>query len=241
MVSKRRKAQPTPAVVLQRTASEISAKPKSKAAAPPASKIKSAEIIHSSDESDVDADGEVASSPPAQAQRSPSPIHHQQTEDEFDDAEGESDDDGGLEIEIPDACPPRRGKGALAALGLGSNLGVGAFSRSPSNGPISLANSVNGSPNHRSLASRNRNTQDVIDFGDSGEEDAEGEEDDEEDYHNRDVDPINIGPPARQGTTGQDRKASTVGGAMEDDEDDLEKMMMEGLAGGDSSEESEEE
>ncbi|KAF2848381.1 hypothetical protein T440DRAFT_491266 [Plenodomus tracheiphilus IPT5] len=240
--SKTKKAQPTPAVVLQRTATSDAPKSKSKAAAAPASKIKSKEIIDSSDESDNDADGEIISSPP---RRSPSPARHRHRSSSPSDAEGESDDDGGLlEIEVPDAQPPRRGHGALKSLGLGQNLGVGGLTRSPSTGPRSLlsaTNSAQGSPNPQSLSSRaNRNMQDEIDFGDL--EDAEGEdEDEEEEGYDRDVDPMDLGPPARQGTVAQDRKASTVGGAAEDDEDDLEKMMLEGLAGGDSSEESEEE
>ncbi|KAL6704997.1 hypothetical protein ACN47E_007400 [Coniothyrium glycines] len=243
MVSKPKKAQPPPAVRLQRKATETNTKAKSKAAAPPASRIKSAEMVHSSDESDVDADGEVMTSPPAPAHRSPSPPPRQQSVDDDDeDAEGESDD-GGLEIEVPDEKPARRGKGALAGLGLGRNLGAG-FTRSPSNGPISLVsatNSVQGSPNPRSLNSRqNMRDDDEIDFGDLGADDAEGEDD--EDYHDKDVDDIDIGPPARQNATNHDRKPSMPAvAAADDDEDDLEKMMMEGLAGGDSSEESEEE
>ena len=99
-----------------------------------------------------------------------------------------------------------------------------------------------GSPNPR----RNRNAQDEIDFGDLGGDDAEGEDDDDDDYNNRDIEPMDIGPPARQETTGHDRKPSDVGEVAaadddDDDEDDLEALMMRGLEGGDSSEESEEE
>ncbi|KAI8930902.1 hypothetical protein NX059_011917 [Plenodomus lindquistii] len=240
LVSKPKKTQPPPAVVLQRKATSDTKKSTPKAAAPPASKIKSKEVISSSDESDNDADGEVASSP---VHRSPSPPRHQHNHHRRSsspsDAEGESEDDGGLlEIEVPDADAPRRG--ALKSLGLGQNLGVGG--RSPSTGPRSLlsaTNSVQGSPNPQSLSSRARgNVAQEIDFGDL--DDAEGEEDDEEEG-DEDVEAMDIGPPARQGTAAQDRKQSTVGGAVEDDEDDLEKMMLEGLAGGDSSEESEEE
>ncbi|KAI4910652.1 hypothetical protein J4E90_006907 [Alternaria incomplexa] len=233
---KPKKTQATPAVRLQRTATDTTPKPKAKPAAPPASRIKSSEVIHSSDESD----GEAASSP-----AHPSPPrqqhqqHHESDDDDDDDAEGESDDDGGLEIEVPDARPPRHNKGAMASLG--SNLNAG-YLRSPSNGPISLASAANsdgeGSPNPR----RNRNAQDEIDFGDLGGDDAEGEDDDEDDY-NRDIEPMDIGPPARQETAGHDRKSSMAGeaAAADDDEDDLEELMRRGLMGGDSSEESEEE
>ncbi|CAG5155694.1 uncharacterized protein ALTATR162_LOCUS3788 [Alternaria atra] len=234
---KPKKAQAAPAVRLQRPATDTTSKPKAKPTAPPASKIKSSEVIHSSDESD----GEVASSP---ARPSPPPEQRQQHHDGEDDAEGESDDDSGLEIEVPDARPPRRNNGALASLGLGQSLGAG-YLRSPSNGPISLASAANsdveGSPNPHT---RNRNAQEEIDFGDLGGDDAEGEDDDEDDYNNRDIEPMDIGPPARQETTGHDRKSSMAGEvatADDDDEDDLEALMMRGLEGGDSSEESEEE
>jgi hypothetical protein len=224
---KPKKTQPTPTVRLQRTATADSApKSKSRATAPPASKIKSSEVVHSSDESDGGA-------------ASPPPIQSQQYHDSNEDAEGESDDDGGLEIEVPDARPPRRGKGALASLGLGQNIGTG-YLRSPSNGPISLASAANsdveGSPNPHA---RNRNTQE-IDFGDVGGEDAEGEDDDEEYGNDGDVEHMDIGPP-RQETGGHERKSSIGGEAAEDDEDDLEALMRRGLEGGDSSEESEEE
>jgi hypothetical protein len=184
-------------------------------------------------------------SPAEPSHRSPSPVPQRHSDNDDEDAEGESDDDGGLEIEVPDARPPRRGHGALVSLGLGSNLGVGGSMRSPSNGPISLAsatNSAHGSPNLNALGSRrNAHARDEIDFDeDMDDEDAEGEEEEEEDYNNRDVDDLVLGPPARQGTSGHDRKTSTVGAAGDDDEDDLEKLMMEGFAG-DSSEESEEE
>ena len=254
-----KKAQPPPSIHLERRASErpaadAASKAKGKAAGPPASKIKSAEIIHSSDESDVDAEGEAepVSSPPRQTQRSPSPRYHPASDQEDEDAEGESDDDGGLEIEVPDARPPRpRNGGALASLGLGQNIGVGRGFRSPSNGPISLASATNsnqGSPNpHTFTPRKSRAQQEEIDFGDLGgvAEDAEGEEDDEDDggVQMEDADPdveaMDIGPPARQGTSGHDRKPSMA--AEEDEEDPLYQEMMAGLAGGDSSEESEEE
>ncbi|KAF1836558.1 UPF0157-domain-containing protein [Decorospora gaudefroyi] len=222
MVSKPKKPQPTPAVRLQRTPTDTP-KPKTRAAAPPASRIKSSEIVHSSDESDSE-----AVSPPARP--SPPPEQRQQHHDDDDadeDAEGDSDD-GGLEIEVPDARPPQRNKGTL-----GPNLGT-AYLRSPSNGPISLASAANsdveGSPNPP-----RPNTQDEIDFGDLGGEDAEGEDDDED--YNQDIEPMDIGPPAQQATAGHDRKSSMAGDAAEDDEDDLEELMRRGLEGGDSSEE----
>lgn len=257
MVSKPKRAQPTPAVRLQRTATGTTPKPKAKAAAAaPSSKIKSAEIIHSSDESDQDADGEVDSSPPAPAHQSPTPSQGERLDDDNnddnedddgEDAEDESQEGGsggGLEIIDPDDRPVRRGKGALAGLGLGQNIGAG-FLRSPSNGPISLAsaaNSVVGSPNPQNLASRRHvEEEEEIDFGELGAEDAEDEEDEDE-SHDKDIEDMHTGPPVRQ-STGQDRKPSmpAVATVADDDEDDLEKMMMEGLAGGDSSEESEEE
>lgn len=105
------------------------------------------------------------------------------------DSEAESDpDDAALTIEFPDAHPPRgqgRRGGALASLGLGQNLGLGGYLKSPSNGPISLqsaANSVSGSPDSRAITpaqlrqqnlSQNRGKDadeddGVIDFGDFG-------------------------------------------------------------------------
>lgn len=237
MLSKPTKSQATPAVRLERRATDVAPKAKG----PPASKIKSKEIVDSSDDSDMDTGGQVASSPPAPPRRSPSPLQRQPSDDEDDDAEGESDDEGVLEIEVPDARPSRRGNGALASLGLGQNLGVG-YLKSPSNGPISLASATSsaaGSPNPHHFAShQNRTTtQDEIDFGDL----AGDPEDEEEDFDDRDVEPVDIGPPARATTGGHERKPSMPGVALDDDEDDLEKMMMEGLARGDSSEESEEE
>lgn len=247
-----KKAQPPPSINLERRASErpvpdAAPKPRAKPPGPPASKIKSAELVHSSDESDADAEGEAEpiSSPPRQAQRSPSP-RYQPVSDE--DADGDSDSDGGvLEIEVPDARssrPRNNGGGALKSLGYGQNLGVSGGFRSPSNGPISLAsatNSAQGSPNPHSF---NRAEDDnVIDFGEleSEEEDDdgdgeleidEGEQDGDGDV---DVDEMDIGPPAR--------KASIAAPAPqeEEEEDPLYQEMMAGLADGDSSEESEEE
>ena len=243
---KPKKAQPTPSVRLQRTATDPAPKPKpkpkSKATEPPASKIKSAEIIHSSDESD----GEVASSPaqPSPPPQQPSQQHHEEDEDD-DDAEGESDDDGGLEIDIPDARPPRRNNGALGSLAPDHGIGGGRF-RASSNGPISLASAVNSdSELSPILHARNRHTEEEIDFGDLGGDDAEGEDDDEDDYHDRDTEPMDVGPPAPHDTAGHDRKSSMAVDvpvpAADDDEDDLEELMRRGLEGGDRSEESEEE
>ncbi|KAF1917653.1 hypothetical protein BDU57DRAFT_586315 [Ampelomyces quisqualis] len=262
-----KKAQPPPAIHLERRASErpsqaAAPKPKARPAAPPSSKIKSAELVHSSDESDADAEGEAesVSSPPPQTRRSPSPQYHAASEPEDEDAEGESDDEGGLlEIEVPDARPSRPQQ-SLKALGLGQSLGMGRGFKSPSQGPISLesaTNSAHGSPNPATFTPRkNRTLQDmnVIDFDDDGgEEDAEGEDDDNDDNDageleidegDRDVDVIDIGPPARHG---HDRKPSMGdGGAApaeedEEEEDPLYQEMMAGLAGDNSSEESEEE
>jgi hypothetical protein len=265
-----KKAQPRPSINLERRASERPSqddapKPKARAAGPPSSKIKSAELVHSSDESDADAEGEAepVSSPPRQTRRSPSPQYHAASGQEDEDAEGESDDDGGLlEIEVPDARPSRPQK-SLQALGLGQSLGVGRGFKSPSQGPISLesaANSNHGSPNPATFTPRkNRTLQDlsVIDFDDDdgGEEDAEGVDDDDEDNDggeleidegDRDVDVIDIGPPARQG---HDQKPSMGGNGAPlaeeeeevEEEDPLYQEMMAGLAGDNSSEESEEE
>jgi len=246
-----KKAQPTPSIHLERRASERPApdaapKPRGKAAGPPASKIKSAEIVHSSDDSDIDAEGEAepVSSPPRKSRRSPSP-RYLDLEDE--DAEGESDDGGDLEIEVPDARPSRpRNGGALASLGLGSNLGMGGGFRSPSNGPISLASATNsnqGTPNAHAYKGREN---DVIDFGELGgveeedDDDVDVEMEDADGDADHDVDEMDIGPPARQSTSGHDPKASMA--APEEDEDDpLYAEMMAGLADGNSSEESEEE
>jgi len=271
LVSKPKKTPPRPAAARPpRAATDLpkaKAKAKTKTAAPPASKMLSAEVIHSSDESDDDTQPNHVSPPPTHVRPSPSRAHQQQRDDNSnDDAQGESDDHGGLEIEVPDAHPPRRGNGALKTRGIGPSLGVGAFARSPSNGPISLlsaASSAHASPNPQSLTSRtNHHAQDEIDFGnlddaegeaenepeeeeeEEGEGEGEGEGEDEEQEGNDygSIEPMDSGPPARQGTiTGHERKSSGLGGAVDDDEDDLEKMMMEGLAGGDSSEESEEE
>ncbi|KAF2832448.1 hypothetical protein CC86DRAFT_442682 [Ophiobolus disseminans] len=255
-----KKAQPTPSIHLERRASErpavdAASKPKGKAAGTTTTKIiKSAEIIYSSDDSDVDAEGEAEPVSSPARPRSPSPRYLAASDQEDEDAEGESDDDGGLEIEVPDAPSRARNGGALKSLGLGQNLGVGGGFRSPSNGPISLASATNsnqGSPNpHTFTARKNRTQQDdsVIDFGDLGgdAEDAEGEDDDDDDGDvdmvdaDPDVDVMDIGPPARQGTSGHERRAS-MAASDEDEEDPLYQEMMAGLAGGDSSEESEEE
>ena len=227
-----------PTINLERRATEHEVpKKQSKPNAPanPGSKVKSAEFVHDSSDSDVDAEGEVDSSAPSphhkQSRRSPSPGRRQ--DDDMSDAEGDDDDDeedvgyGGLEIEVPDARPSARNTSHLS---VGGARGV----HSPSNRPISLAsaaNSVENTPRRGAAA-------DEIDFGDLGGED---EEDDE------DVERMDIGPPARQDSRKSVSGPATGGGAAapggaEVDEDDLLYMeMMEGLAGGDSSEESEEE
>lgn len=251
---KAKKTQPTPSVRLQRVATEPKPKAKGKASEPAASKIKSAEIIHSSDESD----GEVASSParpsppppqrqPPQQQQQQQEQHHSSSDDD-DDVEGESDDDGGLEIDIPDAHPPRRNNNGLAP---NHGLGGGRFRPSANGGPISLESAVNSDAElSPMLHARNRNHQaeEEIDFGDLGGDDAEGEDDDDEDEdHDGDIEPMDIGPPVRHDAGGQhDRKGSVAVDipipVADDDEDDLEELMRKGLLeGGDSSEESEEE
>lgn len=253
-----KKAPVAPAVKLDRRATDkagpsAAPKAKGKAAQPTASKIKSAEIVHSSDDSDLDAEGETepVSTPPRRSRRSPSPPSMQAYDHDDDDAEGESDD-GGLEIEVPDARPSRpRTGGALVSVGFGQNFGVSRGYKSPSNGPISLASaasSVQGSPVPQHRGSNRKGTvqnDTVIDFGDLGD-DAEEEDDDdggELEIEDPDVeDDIDIGPPARQNTAGHDRKPSNATAlADEDEEDPLYQEMMAGLAGGDSSEESEEE
>jgi hypothetical protein len=235
-----RKPAPAPTVRLDRRVTDRAAdtpKAKTKASQPPASKIKSSEIVHSSDDSDME-HGDKASSHSPVRRRTPTPPHHSHhASNSDDDGEVDNDSDGALEIEVPDARPPR----PRNALGLGQNLGSG-FLKSPSAGPRSLAsaaNSVDGSP----APGRNRHMADdgVIDFGElGGDDDEEGDYGDVEmeDDGDVDVEPMNIGPPARQDS----RKVSTGGGAADEDEDDpLYKEMMEGLAEGDSSEESEEE
>jgi hypothetical protein len=220
------KSQIPPTVRLDRRAStkvETAKEAKKTDAKPaPAAKIKSAELVHSSDDSDLDADGSPAS---------PSPPPQRYLDDESD-----SDDDvgggGGLEIEVPDARPGKP-RTALASLGLGQGLGLGGgglrhLSPDPARGPISLAsaaNSVEGTPNRFNQDADDGETFDFGDIGGDSDEDAEAEDD--------------IGPPV---TSMASRKMSVGGMAVEEDEDDpLYKEMMEGLAGGDSSEESEEE
>ncbi|KAF2020134.1 hypothetical protein BU24DRAFT_133886 [Aaosphaeria arxii CBS 175.79] len=191
-----KKTQPPPKVVLERKATATS-KPESKPAAsaarkpagrkggqPASSKIKSAELVHSSDDSDLDADGEDMASPPpprhSPVAPSPEPVHSHHSDRYEDDEEDDEDDDmgggGGLEIEVPDERPSKP-RYALASLGLGQTLGLGGLGhlKSPSNGPISLAsvaNSVEGSPNPSFTPRKNiRNKaidDDVIDFGDLG-------------------------------------------------------------------------
>ena len=222
-----------PTINLERRASErpVPKEENSKPAqAGSSSKIKSSEFIQESDDSDVDAQGELDSSAPSpkpNPRRSPSPGHRS---DDSSDAEGveqddhDDDDDGGLEIEVPDARPNiHRNNSHL-------NPSSGARTlRSPSNGPISLASaatSVAGTPRRGAQAEE-------IDFGDlGGDEDAEGEDEDED----VDVERMDIGPPARQ-----DSRKSVSGAAEVDEDDPLYMEMMEGLAGGESSEESEEE
>ncbi|KAF2643639.1 hypothetical protein P280DRAFT_213791 [Massarina eburnea CBS 473.64] len=220
------------------------AKPAKKAAAqPPASKIKSAEIVHSSDESDEDADGEPEHEPepvpsPQPVHRSPSPPSQSQhqsyepasDEDEDDEMEDADDTRGGLDLEIEFEIPDERP--AKPKQTLRPNLG---YLASPANGPISLASaasSVEGTPRRNRTMDALENDDGVIDFGDMGgsdDDDADGEVDD------HDVVPMDLGPPA------QTREIEEDADAEMEEEDPLYKEMMEGLAGGDSSEESEEE
>lgn len=144
------------------------------AAAQASSKIKSAEIVHSSDdESDMEDDSAPApahrepspadSPPPLASQRSPSPPtqsqdHHQiHTYDS--DADGSDEDSdmedshmtlsgGGLEIEFedPDAAPRQSSTTTKARRHPAGRLG---YLNSPANGPMSLASvasSVEGTP-----------------------------------------------------------------------------------------------
>ncbi|KAF2278898.1 uncharacterized protein EI97DRAFT_431142 [Westerdykella ornata] len=240
--------------------SDAKSKRSRKAAASSTGKvIKSAEIVHSSDE---DSDGDDMHLDISTTRRPTSPPHATHDEASDRDAEGFSDDSdmggagggGGLEIEVPDAHPHTRRPNALSSLGLG--LGGLGHLRSPSAGPISLAsaaNSVAGSPRGSQRGAR---ADEVIEFGDIGggggsEEEEEGEEEEEEgerdaegEWEDRDVEPMDLGPPAQGQETASGSVAqatTTTAPPVEEDEDDpLYKEMMEGLAG-DSSEESEEE
>ena len=238
-----------PTVRLERRAT--SPKPSRKPAAPPASKIKSAELVHSSDESDIDADGEPdqVSSPPAR--RSPSPPHRHTSP--------ESDEDE--EMEDVDTSGGRQGRnGALASLGLGQNIGTG-YGNSPGGGPISLsaASSIHGSPDpHVFAPHRAKRQQDdgVIDFGDLGgggaRSDEEEDVDDDGDVEmeeDRDVESYHLGSPAAHTrqvadggiSLGADADGDGEAEEEEEEEDPLLKDMLEGLADGFESEESEEE
>ncbi|KAF2175109.1 hypothetical protein K469DRAFT_702981 [Zopfia rhizophila CBS 207.26] len=248
---------PIPAVKLDRRASTRTTDPKptpapaakSRKSAPKSTKatIKSAEIVHDSDDSDVDAPGSPAPSPPPPTKLSPSkPSYMDNDSEEEDDIAG-----AGLEIEVPDARPAQKPRhSALASLGLGQNLGLG-YLKSPSNGPISLAsaaNSVEGSPDPKAFTPQRKDKEqdeDVIDFGNlGGRGGEESDEDEDEEMEDRDVEPMDLGSPAQVQTSAPMRKMS-VGGPVEDDDDDEDadfmKMMEEQLAGGESSEESEEE
>jgi hypothetical protein len=239
-----------PGIRLERRATQNKNEAKKSTTAPSA-KVKSAEIVHSSDDSDMDAEGEVISpaayqdSSQSQSQSQP---HHTYNEDEDEDEEMEDVDmrsgNGGLIIEDPDASRPRMKNthNALSQLGLGQNIGLGlgrasrglSSMRSPSAGPISLAsaaNSVEGSP-------RTQNTQQdeesVIDFGEirahdsDEEEDEEGgyekdEEEEEQGLDDGDVEPMDIGPPAQQEKDAAGRRVSvSVGEGLVDEDADGE-------------------
>jgi hypothetical protein len=229
-----------PTVRLERRATDN--KTARKPAPPPSSKIKSSEIVHSSDESDADAEPDNAPSSPAR--RSPSPPHRHTSP--------ESDEDEDMEdVGIGASQPSQPRTGALASLGLGQTIGQG-YLNSPTGGPISLASaasSAQGSPDPHKGRTRHHADDGVIDFGDlGGAAGSEDEEDDAEDdvmhdvEEDRDVDSIHLGSPAQRTThDGMEGEADGDGEVDEEEEDPLLKEMMEGLAGGDSSEESEEE
>lgn len=239
------KKKETPTVRLERRAT--SPKPARKPAGPPASKIKSAELVHSSDESDGEAEVEPEQASSPAARRSPSPPRRHTSP--------ESDEDE--EMEDVDTSGPRGRNGALASLGLGQNIGAG-YGNSPGGGPISLsaASSYQGSPDPHVFASnKGKRQQDdgVIDFGDLGgggarsdEEDEDGDVEMEED---RDVESYHLGSPVQQAQHADSRGGISLGADAgadghaeeEEEEDPLLKEMMEGLAGGFESEESEEE
>lgn len=211
------KIKQTPTVRLERRAT--SPKLPRRPAVPPSSKIKSAEIVHSSDESDADEEGEVgnASSPPAQRSPLPAPRHPSPDSNEDGDGDGGGggggDDDGDAndEMEDVDLPPMQRRNGALSSLNHGQSIGMG-YSNSPGEGPISLsaASSIQGSPNpHIFTSSKARRVQDdgVIDFGDLGGGVARSDDDDDDDdaenegymeeEEDRDVDSYHLGSPAQ--------------------------------------------
>ncbi|ORY14039.1 RNA polymerase II transcription elongation factor-domain-containing protein [Clohesyomyces aquaticus] len=314
----KKQTQSAPSVRLDRAASthtKPSTKPATNTRKPaskptnPSSKIKSAEIVHSSSESDADADGESDSpdhpaithalpvSPPTQPTR-----YADDSDSDSSDADADDHDTGLLEIEVPDSHSRPTKPKALSSLGLGQTLGLGGSHLSPArnrNGPISLAsaaNSVEGSPNPgvgafgtprkagagaRQVYQNKDDDEDVIDFGNLGGGAADSEEEEEEEdggyvedrededdadadadadvemedvgggIEDRDVEPMDLGPPAQTNANGHDRKMSLgtaltaalggdADGEEEDEEDPLYKEMMQGLAG-ESSEESEEE
>ncbi|KAF2742377.1 hypothetical protein M011DRAFT_289162 [Sporormia fimetaria CBS 119925] len=274
-----KKAQATPQVRLERRAStypkpeapKASAKKNSKAAAQAASqKYKSAEIVHSSEESDVDVDADAEDlepvyeeittrSPEAQHTGSSFNRHYEDQDEDEDDDDERTPRSSVLEIEDPDTHSRHVRHSTLASLGSNSGLGLSQL-RSPSAGPLSLAsvaNSLAGSPDPR----RKADEDGVIDFGNLGrgrgeDGDSEDEEMDEEFVEgdvdmvdadadgDRDVEPMDLGPPAEEQSTaagGGAKNAPVALGVDEDeDEDPLLREMIQGLAG-DSSEESEEE
>ena len=232
---------PAPTINLERRASDRPApstsKNKTNVPAAGGNRIKSAEFVQPSDESDVDAEGEPDSTTVSprhynkEARRSPSPGHRSDDEDTDGEEDPDDDsDDGGLEIEVPDEGPGRSIlSGKNSHLGIGGGGGGVRGLRSPSNGPISLAsaaNSVEGTPRRGVPAEE-------IDFGDF---DAEVEEEDDGDmdngHQNRQDGRKSVSGAAGNGGNGP-------GGAEVDEDDPLYMEMIEGLA--DSSEESEEE
>ena len=128
----------------------------------------------------------------------------------------------------------------MASLGLGQNLGLGGYLKSPSNGPISLhsaANSASGSPDSRAITPAQLRQQNqsqnhgkdadeddgVIDFGDLGgdagsESDVDevdavdaGYVEDDEDEVDLDVEPMELGPPATQQQSMRTQRVSISG------------------------------
>ncbi|OSS51801.1 hypothetical protein B5807_03707 [Epicoccum nigrum] len=241
-----------PTIHLERKATEPASTSKTPAA-PPASKIKSAEFVAESDDSDMDAEGDPDSTAPSPKHTSSQQTQHQQRptyrtyspprdsdsdEDEDEDAARSPAYHDDLEIEIPDAKPPRNNNNTTNT-NTNRSLHVNdphhhnsARTRSPSAGPISLASAATSAAN---TPRHGRAAPEEIDFGSLGDDDAEGEGDDDEDD---DEGPARRGAAAGAGNAGGEAAAA----AAEVDEDDpLYMEMMEGLAGGESSEESEEE
>lgn len=206
-----------------RPVASTSAKEKRKSAAAAAAassggKIKSAEFVQDTSDSDVDAEGDTDSHAPTprHTHRHPhkptlSPGHRASDTEEQSapsspasaspsSTPSDAENDDALEIEIPDAKPHRKNTSHLH-VHTSATRGL----RSPSGRPISLAsaaNSVVGSPVE--VGRLGRVDDDEIDFGEvgGGEGDAEGEEDE-------DVEMMELGPPVRA----EGKRVSGGGGA----------------------------